>query len=93
VVHGGLLTETLIHYQVYDTEIIMNKTPTQSRLEQHEEYKKVLAQLLHDFFVQSYNLEPPIKSVKDLNEFIAKFIIERIKTPQEEWNTGENENE
>jgi hypothetical protein len=57
--------------------------------EVHKGYAALMAHILMDFYVDCSNKEPPIATLADLQQFIAKWLSTRLKPPHEEWRPGD----
>lgn len=55
----------------------------------HEGYKKIISQMLHDFYMEATQLEKPIQTVKELLDFIQLFISLHILPPNQDWKPGD----
>lgn len=72
---------------------LLKLTPTQlkkmPKQQVHEGYAVIMARMLMDFYVDVSNKDPPIETMKDLQEFIAKWLSKHIKRPHPEWESGD----
>lgn len=65
------------------------KLKKMSKKEVHEGYAIIMARMLLDFYVAASNVEPPIETMKALQEFIAKWVSQHIKRPNPDWEPGD----
>lgn len=56
----------------------------------HEGYKKILAEMLMDFYVDCTNTTAPLETLGDLNNFIDYWLSRKIKSPHPDWNPGDS---
>jgi hypothetical protein len=72
---------------------LLKLTPTElkrmPKKEVHKGYLIIMAKVLMDFYIEASNKEPSIETVKDLQEFIAKWLSKHIKQPHKDWNPGD----
>ena len=55
----------------------------------HEGYKKILANMLMDFYINAANDDVDLKTLKDLTDFIDTWISKRIKPQHKDWCPGD----
>ena len=56
----------------------------------HEGYKEIIGLMLMDFYTEASNLEKPLTTVQDCQDFIKKFIDKHIKPPSSSWQPGDH---
>jgi hypothetical protein len=72
---------------------LLNMSPSElremSKEDVHDGYRKILENMLMDFYVATTDSDVKIETLFDLNQFIRRWLDKRISPPNEAWKPGD----